>query len=119
MIQKMLVIGGSLDGQWKEWDDGEETMLVPLLLPTELTAIFTSPKGKLPKLEEMVETYYVRSINLGDRYFWCLSLEGSPFLGPGMIILALAAGYRKPNPCPECHKEPAACPYCGYGEATA
>jgi hypothetical protein len=97
-------------------------MRVPLPPSREYTAIF-SPEGILPKPEEIIETYYVKPIDLGDGLVWFLTLVKSRGLGLTMdmrgIIRALVLGYRKPNPCPECHKEPAACPYCGYGEATA
>lgn len=118
MLHKMPVIGGSMDGQWKEWDDQERVMRATLSPSTEYTVIYSPEGGILPKPEVEVETYYVEHLRVNRDFlpFLIFSKLRNPegTMEAEDILRHLLQGYRKPNPCPECKKVPTDCAYCGY-----
>jgi len=119
MKRTMLVIGGSLDGRWVEWDDHEPMMRAPLR-PQPRPFVVDLVAGVVPQPEPgaLIETYHVKTIILGDGLVWFLTVAKSRGLGLtmdiGEILQALVYGYRKPLPCQKCHQVPTACAYCGY-----
>lgn len=119
MKMDMLVIGGSLDGQVREWDDQERVMSWLLRPSRGLTpSVGATPIPKAPAPEIAGETYYVQSVRAGHDVF--VYLLFSKLRGPSEEVEAedllrlLTRGYRKPLPCPECHQTPNQCAYCGY-----
>lgn len=112
MIQNMLVIGGSLDGQVKEWDDQNRVMRVPARPRRRLTPFVEDAP------DMAVETYYVTPLRAGHDVL--VFLLFSKLRGPSGEVEAedflrlLIRGYRQPLPCPECRQTPNECAYCGY-----